>query len=82
MLRVFSPLPRGKLIGPIWSSEIKDGLDAPDVVLVRALREAVDRSYPPESASQPASQSGQPASLPAKQPVSQPASQPPAANKQ
>lgn len=54
-LRVFALTPQGKLSGPLWSREMKDGLDAPDVSLLRALREAVDRSYPPQSARPPAS---------------------------
>jgi len=54
-LRVFVLTPQGKLSGPLWSREMKDGLDGPDVMLLRALREAVDHAYPPQSASQPAS---------------------------
>jgi hypothetical protein len=52
-LRVFSLGSQGKLSGPLWSSEMKDGLDAPTVPLFRTLKEAVDRAYPPQSASQP-----------------------------
>jgi hypothetical protein len=55
-LRVFSLTPQGKLSGPLWSREMKDGLNAPEVMLLRTLREAVDRAYPPQSASQPAAQ--------------------------
>ncbi len=40
-LRVFSLSPQGKLSGPFWSREMKDGLDAPNVMLLRALRDAV-----------------------------------------
>jgi hypothetical protein len=53
-LRVFSLTPEGKLSGPLWSREMKDGLDAPEVVLLRFLRDAVDRDYPPQPASPPA----------------------------
>jgi hypothetical protein len=52
ILRVFSLSPQGKLSGPLWSSEMKDGLDAPNVMLLRALRDAVDRAYPPQPAAQ------------------------------
>jgi len=52
ILRVFSLSPEGKLSGPLWSSEMKDGLDAPNVMLLRALRDAVDRAYPPQPAAQ------------------------------
>ena len=51
-LRVFALATQGKLSGPLWSSEMKDGLDAPTVPLFRSLKEAVDRAYPPQSASQ------------------------------
>ena len=46
-LRVFSLTPEGKLSGPVWSRDMKDGLDAPDVALLRFLRDAVDHDYPP-----------------------------------
>jgi hypothetical protein len=53
IMRVYS-LSQGKLMGPLWSSEMKDGLDAPAVMLLRSLRQAVDHAYPPQAASQPA----------------------------
>jgi hypothetical protein len=53
-LRVFFLSPGGKLSGPFWSREMKDGLNAPDVTLLRVLRDAVDRAYPPQPVSQPA----------------------------
>lgn len=52
ILRVYALSPQGKLSGPLWSSEMKDGLDAPNVMLLRSLRDAVDRSYPPQPAAQ------------------------------
>jgi hypothetical protein len=52
ILRVFSLSPQGKLSGPLWSSEMKDGLDAPNIMLLRSLRDAVDRAYPPQPAAQ------------------------------
>lgn len=48
-LRVFSAMPDGKLSGsPIWWREMADGLDAPDVRLLRSLRSEVERAYPPQ----------------------------------
>ena len=54
LLRVYTLTPDGKLVGPLWSREMKDGLDAPSVLLVRELRDAVERAYPPQAAGQPA----------------------------
>jgi len=36
----------GNLSGPIWERSLMDGLNAPRVPLVRALRDAVERDYP------------------------------------
>jgi hypothetical protein len=47
---------------------MKDGLDAPDVPLLRELRAAVDHAYPPQAASQP---SGPPSAQPGNQPSNQ-----------
>jgi hypothetical protein len=55
-LRIFISTPDGKLTGPIWSREMKEGLDSPDVLLIRALKESVERAYPPQPASPPAKQ--------------------------
>jgi hypothetical protein len=50
-LRVFSITPDGKLSSsPIWWREMKDGLDAPEVILFRSLRTDVERAYPPQPA--------------------------------
>jgi hypothetical protein len=54
LLRVYTQTPDGRLNGPLWSREIKDGLDTPNVLLVRVLREAVEKAYPPQAAAQPA----------------------------
>lgn len=54
LLRVFMRTPDGKLSGPVWAREMKDGLSAPSVTLLRVLRDAVDRAYPPQSPDQPA----------------------------
>jgi hypothetical protein len=76
ILRVYTTSSGGKLSGPFWSNEMKDGLDAPDVPLLRELRAAVDHAYPPQSASQPAPQpSGKPSNQPGNQTPPQPAPQ-------
>jgi hypothetical protein len=54
LLEVFTTNPAGKLIGPIWQRELKDGLDAPAVLLLRQLKESVERAYPnPPAKKQP-----------------------------
>ncbi len=76
-LRIYSVTPDGKTGGLLWAREMRDGLDAPNVMLVRALRQEVDRSYPPQPANQPATQPGnQPSTQPTSQPSSQPAPDP------
>jgi hypothetical protein len=47
ILRVFTLTPDGKLFGPVWSRELDGGLDAPSVLLVKQLKAAVERAYPP-----------------------------------
>jgi hypothetical protein len=54
MLRVYTVAPDGRLGALLWSREMKDGLDVPGVMLLRSLRQEVDRAYPPQTASQPA----------------------------
>jgi hypothetical protein len=57
LLRVFMLNTDGKLSGPLWSQEMKDGLEGPSVLLVQRLKDAVERAYPPPSpasAKQPA----------------------------
>ncbi len=51
LLRVYTLSSDGKLMGPIWTRETTDGLDAPSVQLLRQLRVAVDRAYPIQPAS-------------------------------
>ena len=53
LLRVYTRTPDGRLNGPFWSREMKDGLEAPNVPLVRFLRDAVEKAYPPQAANQP-----------------------------
>jgi hypothetical protein len=45
-LRVYLLDADGKLAGPVWMREIQDGLDAPEVLLMRELRTAVEHTYP------------------------------------
>jgi hypothetical protein len=54
LLRVYTLTPDGKLSGPIWQREMQDGLDEPSIRLLRELRDAVDRAYPPQASTQPA----------------------------
>ncbi|MGO9435717.1 MAG: hypothetical protein ACLP00_15680 [Terracidiphilus sp.] len=49
-LRVYTTNPDGRLIGPVWNREMKDGLDGPDVLLLRQLRVAVEKAYPMQPA--------------------------------
>jgi hypothetical protein len=46
MLRVYMLNSDGKQTGPIWNRSMTDGLDAPQLVLFRQLRDAVERAYP------------------------------------
>jgi len=46
MLQVYTTNPDGKLIGPVWNREMREGLDGPDVPLLRQLRIAVEKAYP------------------------------------
>ena len=46
ILRVYLLSSDGKLMGPVWSRQIQDGLEAPSVVLLQQLRTAVERAYP------------------------------------
>jgi hypothetical protein len=50
MLQVYTTNPDGKLIGPIWNREMRDGLDGPQVMLLRQLRVAVEKTYPGQPA--------------------------------
>jgi hypothetical protein len=54
MLRVFTTNPDGKLIGPVWNRELKDGLDGPTVLLLQQLRVAIEKAYPSQTPNQPA----------------------------
>ncbi len=45
-LRVYTVNAGGKLKGPIWSREQRNGLDAPGVLILRQLKLAVESAYP------------------------------------
>jgi len=45
-LRVYTVGPNGKLVGPIWTREMQNGLDGPGATIVQQLRLAVERAYP------------------------------------
>jgi hypothetical protein len=53
MLQVYLLDPDGKLVGPIWNRTLTDGLDEPQLPLFQQLKSAVERAYPPTTASQP-----------------------------
>src|SRR6266568_2725407 len=46
LLRIFILTTDGKLSRPLWSREMKDGLDGPPVPLLQQLKDAVERPYP------------------------------------
>lgn len=46
LLRIFSLSGDKKLIGPVWSRELDRGLDAPGVLLIQQLKDAVEKAYP------------------------------------
>jgi hypothetical protein len=50
MLEVYMLNPEGKLTGPIWNRSQTDGLNAPQLQLLRQLRDAVERAYPATTA--------------------------------
>lgn len=54
MLRVYAVKPDGSRGGLLWTGAMQDGLSAPQVLLVKRLKQEVDRTYPPQTASQPA----------------------------
>jgi hypothetical protein len=46
LLEVRMTEPDGGLSSPIWEHSMTEGLDAPDVPLLKMLRDAVERDYP------------------------------------
>jgi hypothetical protein len=53
LFEVFMPNPNDVHGTPIWMRTKADGLDAPKVVLFQDFKAAVERDYPPQTASQP-----------------------------
>jgi len=53
-LRIYAVIPGGRRGAILWEREMKDGLEAPQVPLLRQLKQEVERAYPPQTASQPA----------------------------
>jgi hypothetical protein len=54
--------PGGGLLGPIWQNTVKDGLDEPDIPLLKDLIEEIDTTYPvppPKPTAVPAPAPGQ-----------------------
>ncbi len=49
-LRVYTIQSDGKLKGPIWRSEQERGLNGPNSLLLRRLKDEVEKSYPAQSA--------------------------------
>jgi hypothetical protein len=54
MLRVYAVNPDGSRGALLWTGAMQDGLSAPQVLLVKRLKQELDRAYPPQTASQPA----------------------------
>jgi hypothetical protein len=51
-LRVYAMVD-GKQSGPIWTRELRNGLDGPSLVIVQQLKLAVERAYPTPAAAAP-----------------------------
>lgn len=54
MLRVYAVNPNGSRGALLWTGVMQDGLSAPQVLLVKQLKQDVEKAYPPQTASQPA----------------------------
>ena len=52
-LRVYAVNPDGSRGAILWSGEMQDGLSAPQMVLVRRLKQQVEHAYPPQTAQKP-----------------------------
>ena len=49
-LRVYTIQSDGKLKGPLWRSELERGLNGPNPLLLRRLKDEVEKSYPAQPA--------------------------------
>lgn len=54
LLRVYAVNPDGSRGGLLWTGAMQDGLSAPQVLLVKQLKQQVEKAYPPQTAGQPA----------------------------
>jgi len=54
MLRVYSVNPDGSRGAILWSGSMQDGLSAPQMLLMKQLKQQVEHAYPPQTASQTA----------------------------
>jgi hypothetical protein len=45
LLEVYVKNPDGRLLGPIWQRDMKNGLDAPSIPLLRQLKDAIEDAY-------------------------------------
>ena len=45
-LRVYTLNEKGRLSGPIWTREIPDGLDPPNIMVLEQLKIAIDHTFP------------------------------------
>ncbi len=52
VLKVFLLTSDGKLVGPVWNREMKDGLDGPGVPLLQLLRDAVEQAAAKQQSAQ------------------------------
>jgi len=52
LLRVYVVRTDGDRGAMLWSREMRDGLDAPQVLLVKQLKQEIDKAYPPQTANQ------------------------------
>jgi len=53
LLQICTLDPGGKLSGPLWFRSKRDGLNGPDIPLLQQFKTALDRAYPPTTASKP-----------------------------
>ena len=52
-LRVYTLNEKGKLVGPIWTREIPNGLNPPSPLILNQLKTAIDRTFPPPTTTPP-----------------------------
>lgn len=52
-LRVFAVNADGKVTGPVWTRQLRNGLDGPKPMLLKLLIDSVELAYPPAPPAQP-----------------------------